>query len=76
MGIRTIERQIAKARMKAMGVGNVNKKMSAARRDEDGKRKELPIWRRVLTGDLAKQGLAAQLGTGAKSKRKLRRVKG
>lgn len=74
MNIRSIERQIAKGRMKAMGIGNINKKMVSARRDEDGKRKEPPLWRRVLHGEYAKQSLAAQLGEGVRSRRKLRRV--
>ena len=75
MGIRSIERQIAKGRMAAMGIGNINKKMSTARKDEDGKRKEPPLWVRVLYGDYAKQALAAQLGAGIRSRRKMRRIK-
>ena len=67
MGIRSIERQIAKSRMAAMGVGNVNKKVS-------GRKDDVPNWKRVLSGDMAKQGLAAQLGHGVRSKRKIRRV--
>ena len=74
MGIRSIERQIAKGRMAAMGIGNINKKMSFARKDEDGKRKEPPLWRRVLHGDYAKQSLAAQLGAGVRSRRKIKKV--
>ena len=75
MGIRSIERQIAKARLKAMGVGNVNKKMSVQRKDRDGRPTEPKLWERVIRGDMAKQGIAAQLGQGIKSRRKLRRVK-
>lgn len=75
MGIRSIERQIAKARLKAMGVGNVNKKMSAQRKDRDGRPTEPKLRERVIRGDMAKQGIAAQLGQGIKSRRKLRRVK-
>lgn len=74
MGIRSIERQIAKARLKAMGVGNVNKKMSAQRKDRDGRPTEPKLWIRVTYGDLAKQGFADQLGQGIKSRRKLRKV--
>ena len=74
MGIRSIERQIAKARLKAMGVGNANKKMGAQRKNKDGKPIEPKLWKRVLRGDLAKQGIAAQFGQGIKSRRKLRRV--
>lgn len=74
MGIRSIKRQIAKARLKAMGVGNVNKKIAAPGRGKDGKNQK-PLWERVLYGDLAAQGIAAQLGQGVKSRRKLRRVK-
>ena len=68
MGIRTIERQIAKGRMKAMGVGNVNKKMSNAK-IENGQ-----LWKAVLNGEYAKQALAAQLSNGIKSRRKLKKV--
>lgn len=67
MGIRSIERQIARARMKAMGVGDVNKKLGGTK---DG----VQNWRRVLTGDMATQGLAAQLGQGVRSRRKLKKV--
>ena len=74
MNMRSLQRQVAKSRLKAMGVGNVNKKMRYARRDKDGKRQEKPLWERVLNGDLAKQALAAQLGTGIRSKRKIRKV--
>lgn len=67
MGIRSIERQIAKSRMAAMSVGDVNKKVS-------GVKGGIPNWKRVLYGDMAKRGLAAQLGQGVRSKRKIRRV--
>ena len=67
MGIRSIEWQIAKSRMAAMGVGNVNKKVS-------GVKGGVPNWKRVLYGDMAKKGLAAQLGQAVRSKRKIRRV--
>ena len=43
MGLRKYKRQIAKARMAAAGVGNVNKKMHI--KDSDG----VPNWRKALT---------------------------
>ena len=67
MGTRSIKRQIAKGRMKAMGVGNVNKKLG-------GVKAGVPNWKRVLYGDMSSQGLAAQLCQGIRSKRKLRKV--
>ena len=57
-------RAIAKARMKACGVGNVNKKM--ARKNEKGEK----LWRAFLWGEYAEQGRKAQV----KPKRKVRRI--
>ena len=71
MGIRSIQRQVAKGRMKAMGIGNVNTKMSNTK-IENGKR--IQLWKAVLNGKYAKQALAAQLGAGVRSRRKIRRV--
>lgn len=50
-------RQIAKARMKVLGVGNINQKMS--RRNEEG----LPMWRAFITGEYSKAGRDAQIGS-------------
>lgn len=58
-------RQIAKARMKALGVGNINQKMS--RRNEEG----LPMWRAFITGEYAKAGRDAQIGS---ANRKVKRT--
>lgn len=55
--------QIAKERLKALGVGNVNKKL--ARKNKDG----VPLWRAVLTGEFAKDGRDA-----LKKARKIRRL--
>ena len=74
MGIRNIKRQIARNRLAAMGVGNVNKKMRHYRRDTDGKPLEQPLWKRVLSGDLAKKGFAAQMGKKIRSARRVRRI--
>ena len=43
MGLRNVKRQIAKARMTVMGVGNVNRKMKLKK---DG----VPNWKRALYG--------------------------
>lgn len=67
--MRELKRQIAKARLKALGVGNVNKKISS----KSGKN-EPKLWRRVLDGDLAKHGMAAQFSQGIKSKRKIKKI--
>ena len=74
MNMRSLKRQVAKGRMAALGVGNVNRKMATARRDTDGKRQEEPLWKRVLNGEYATKALAAQLGAGVRSKRKIRKV--
>ena len=54
MSIRSAKRQIAKARMKALGIDRTNRRM---RIDRGGGK----IWRRVLTGDLAQKAEEAQL---------------
>ena len=63
-------RQIAKARMKACGVGNVNKKM--ARMNSKGEK----LWQAFLWGEFAKDGIRAQFRQGLKrrTKRKIRRI--
>ena len=66
--MRKLQRQIAKARLKAMGVGSVNRKMRMT--DQYG----VPLLRRVLTGDLKGRAEVAQRSAGIKAKRKMRRV--
>ena len=61
-------RRIAKARMKACSVGNINKKMG--RMNKDG----VKLWRAFLFGEYAEQSLAAQTGKKI-SKRKIRKLK-
>ena len=60
--------------MNMLEIGNVNKKMSFAKKGTKGRRQGKPLWERVLNGDLAKQALAAQLGAGVRNKRKIRKV--
>ena len=83
MGLRKYKRAIAKNRLDAMGVksnylgnrlmfqgGALRKKMKTAhgqRYLEYLRKKKMPIWRRVLEGDLAKDGLRAQLLRGQKA---------
>ena len=64
MNIRSIKRQIAKARMKALGIDKVNRKM--------GNRQ----WRKVIDGEYAAAALNAQIGRigKPKSRRKLKKV--
>lgn len=67
-------RQIAKARMKANDIGKVNKKMAYRGHDiKTGKLNE-PLWKRWIYGEYAKVGVAAQLGQGVRSRRKLKKV--
>ena len=58
MGIRSIKRQIARARMTIMGVGNVNRKMSY--KDASGVRN----WRKAL----GKKAHDAQIADGRRRK--------
>ena len=60
--MRELKRQIAKARMKALGGDRINRRMRKG------------AWRRLIDGDLAEAGLRAQLGQGLRSKRKIRRI--
>ena len=53
--MRKYYRAIAKARMKACGVGKVNKKM--ARENAKGEK----LWRSFLWGELAEEGKRAQM---------------
>ena len=71
MGLRRIKRQIAKARMTAAGVGNVNKKMRLV--GEDG----VANWRKALTpaGEKAQKAKAQKIKRARNPRRKLREVK-
>ena len=57
MGIRSAKRQVAKARMEIMGVGNVNAKMGVVR---DG----VPNWKRALYGKTGQAAWKAQMNHG------------
>ncbi len=59
-------RQMAKARLKAMGVGNVNRKM---KNRKDG----VPLWQAVLYGDSGKDAERAQMNYGKLLKAQRRR---
>ena len=70
MGMRKYYRQIARARIKAAGAGKVNKKMSS-------KKGGVPLWRRLVFGDLAKEAEAYQVRPtrqADKLKRKIRKI--
>jgi len=64
MNIRSITRQIAKARMKALGIDKVSRKMGNGQ------------WRKVIDGEYAASALNAQIGRigKPKSRRKLKKV--
>ena len=70
MGLRKYEREIARNRMMEMGIGKVNKRMGYSmkpslnrkwQRTYKGKKKfvflhkNLPMWKRILYGDLAEE---------------------
>ena len=57
MGIRSVKRQIAKARLSAMGVGNVNKKMKLKK---DG----VQNWKKTLYGKTGADAHRAQMNLG------------
>ena len=59
-------RQVAKARMKAVGVDRVNRRMS--KNSQNGK----AIWREFLWGEFAAQATKAQIRP--KLKRKIRKI--
>lgn len=78
MGLRNVKRQIAKARMAATGVGNVNKKLSL-------KKDNIPNWKRALYGQTGEQAHKAQMNLGhlinaqaqgraVRAKRKIKKV--
>ena len=84
MSQRASVRSIAKARLQAMGVPHINKVMglgmshtrnrnlqrtaSGRARLAEIQKKHQPVWRRVTTGSLAKDGYRAQMGIGRKRK--------
>lgn len=84
MSQRSSMRSIAKARLHAMGVPKVNKVMGLGlsnsknrkmQRTSQGRKrlaniqnKHIPVWRRVTTGSLAREGFMAQMGIGKKRK--------
>ena len=71
MGLRSIKRQIAKARLAAMGVGNVNRKL-ARKRGKDGKqdKTETPNWKKALYGKTGAEAERAQMIEGRRLKQK------
>ena len=82
MSQRSSVRAIAKARLKAMGVPHVNKVLGLGlshTKDQNYQRtykgrkhlaqiqkQHQPLWRRVTSGSLAKDGYNAQMGIGRK----------
>lgn len=82
MSQRSSMRSIAKARLQAMGVPHVNVVMGLGlsnsknrrmQRTSQGRKqlaniqkKHIPVWRRVTTGSLAREGFKAQMGIGKK----------
>lgn len=78
MGLRNVKRQIAKARMMATGVGNVNKKLRLVKGG-------MPNWKRALYGKTGEQAHRAQMNLGhlinaqeqgraVRAKRKIKKV--
>ena len=67
--MRELMRSVAKGRMKAMGMDRINRRMSITPGAYT-----VPVWRRVLTGDMAKRAEGAQRMKGLKAKRKLKKV--
>ena len=57
MGIRSVKRQIAKARLKVMGVGNINPKLK-------DKKDGVPLWKRALYGKSGESAWKAQMNLG------------
>ena len=82
MSQRASVRSIAKARLQAMGVPHINKIMGLGlsnsrnrkmQRTTQGRKllagiqkKHQPVWRRVTSGSLARDGYNAQMGIGKK----------
>lgn len=78
MGLRNVKRQIAKARMMATGVGNVNKKLRLVKGG-------MPNWKRALYGKTGEKAHRAQMNLGrllkaqaqgkeVRAKRKIKKV--
>ena len=82
MSQRSSVRQIAKARLKAMGVPHINDILGLGLRNSRNRRlqrtsqgrkllakiqrEHQPVWRRVTSGSLAREGYNAQMGIGKK----------
>ena len=62
MGLRNVKRQIAKARLTVMGVGNVNRKLRKKKDPTD--RTELPNWKKALYGKTGEEAHRAQMNLG------------
>lgn len=78
MGVRSVQRQIAKARLRVMGIGNINWKLSVKK---DG----VQAWKRALFGKSGEKAWRAQMNLGrlikardegrkSVAKRKIRKV--
>lgn len=63
MGLRSVKRQIARARLTVMGVGNVNRKMRL-------KKDSTPNWVLAITGKTGESAHKAQLMDGLKRKQR------
>lgn len=63
MGLRAIKRQVAKARLTAMGLDRINKRLSYV--SSDG----LPNWRKAITGESGEAAHKKQMTEGRKIKR-------
>lgn len=63
MGLRAIKRQIARARLKVMGLDRINKRMSYMAHDG------LKNWEKAITGESGEAAHKKQLLEGAKIKR-------
>lgn len=75
MSIRSAERRIAKARMAALGIDRINRKMGKKKDKTD--KNELPLWRQVLTGKYAAEAERALCPKQIRNRtRKIRKVKG
>lgn len=69
--MRELMRSVEKGRLKALGADRINRRMNVTA----GGPGNMPNWRRVLTGDLAKRAEGAQRIEGLKAKRKLKKIK-
>lgn len=73
MALRRIKRQIAKARLAAIGVGNVNRKMAKKKDPKD--RNELPNWKKALYGKTGEEAHRVQMNLGKLKKAKKKDAK-